>query len=216
MVRVKICGIRSSEDAVAAAKAGADEIGFHVELNGARAPLLPANVAKMIATLPRGISSVMVTSVTDPDRLVSLAKETSADILQLYGDVTPQQIREVKAVLPKIIVWKVLNVSDENSIAEAKEYEGVADAIALDTLNKATGARGGTGKTHDWNISKKIVGSVSIPVILAGGLNPDNVADGIATVQPHGVDVNSGVSNPDGSKDFEKVRLFVERARDAF
>jgi len=110
-------------------------------------------------------------------------------------------------------LWKVLNVSYESSIAKAKEYKGAADAIALDTLNKETGARGGSGKTHDWNISKKIVESVSIPVVLAGGLTPENVAEAIATVSPAGVDVNSGVSNPDGSKDIEKVRAFIKVAK---
>ena len=214
MTQVKICGIKSIEDARAAAAAGANELGFHVGLTGARAPLEAEQVAKLIAQLPAGVSSVMVTSITEPHELIARAQETGAGVLQLYGDATPEAIREVKKALPSIKVWKVLNVSDESSIAKAKEYEEAADAIALDTLNKETGVRGGTGKTHDWNISKKIVESISIPVILAGGLNPDNVAEAIRTVQPYGVDVNSGVSNPDGSKNIEKVKLFIEQARE--
>jgi len=212
MTQVKICGIKSIEDARAAAAAGANELGFHVGLTGARAPLEAEQVAKLIAQLPAGVSSVMVTSITEPHELIARAQETGAGVLQLYGDATPEAIREVKKALPSIKVWKVLNVSDESSIAKAKEYEEAADAIALDTLNKETGVRGGTGKTHDWNISKKIVESIFIPVILAGGLNPENVAEAIRTVRPYGVDVNSSVSNPDGSKNIEKVRLFIERA----
>jgi len=212
MVLVKICGIKSIEDARAAAAAGANELGFHVGLTGARAPLEAEQVGKIIAQLPAGISSVMVTSITEPEELIARAQETGADVLQLYGDAMPEAIREVKKAMPDIKVWKVLNVSDESSIAKAKEYEGATDAIALDTLNKETGVRGGTGKTHDWNISRKIVESISIPVILAGGLTPENVADAIRTVRPYGVDVNSGVSNPDGSKNIEKVKLFIERA----
>lgn len=212
MTLVKICGIRSIEDALAAAAAGADILGFHVGLIGARAPLEAESVAKIIAKLPAGVSSVMVTSITEPNELIKLARATGAKILQLYGDATPETILKVKKALP-VQVWKVLNVSNEGSIAEARKYEGSADAIALDTLNKETGVRGGTGKTHDWNISRKIVESISIPVILAGGLNPENVAEAIKIVQSYGVDVNSGVSNPDGTKDIAKVKSFVERAK---
>ncbi|MDO8522057.1 MAG: phosphoribosylanthranilate isomerase [bacterium] len=212
MAIIKICGIRSEEDALAALAAGADALGFHVGLTGARAPLESENAAKIIAKLPASVSSVMVTSVVESERLIELARATGAKILQLYGDATPETILQVKKALA-VQVWKVLNVADENSIAEAKKYEKAADAIALDTLNKETGVRGGTGRTHDWNISRKIVESISIPVILAGGLNPDNVEEAIKTVNPYAVDVNSGVSNPDGTKDLEKVKLFIERAK---
>ena len=213
MTRVKICGIKSIEDARAAYEAGADELGFHVALDGGRSPLTPESAAEMIRMLPGGVSSVVVTSATQPAQLIEIAKKTGANVLQLYGDATPEQVRAVKAELPNIVIWKVLNVSDDSSIAKAKEYEGAADAIALDTLNKETGARGGSGKTHDWNISKRVVESVSVPVVLAGGLTPENVAEAIATVSPAGVDVNSGVSNPDGSKDIEKVKAFVNNAK---
>ncbi len=211
--RVKICGIKTLEDALAAAEAGADELGFHVGLTGARAPLEADNVAKIIAELPENVESVMVTSVTEAEQLIQLARKTGAQVIQLYGDATPETIGDVRKALPGIKVWKVLNVSDESSIEKAKEYQDSADAIALDTLNKETGVRGGTGKTHDWNISKKIVESISIPVILAGGLNPENVADAVKTVHPYGLDVNSGVSNPDGSKNIEKVKAFVQAAK---
>ncbi len=213
MTGVKICGIKSIEDARAARAAGADMLGFHVELAGGRSPLSAEAAAEMIAALPPAVSSVIVTSVAEPEQLIALAKTTGANILQLYGDVTPKAILEVKAALPRLMVWKVLNVTDESSIKKAKEYEGVADAIALDTLNKETGARGGSGKTHDWNISKRIVESLSIPVVLAGGLNPENVAEAVQNVGPYAVDVNSGVSNPDGSKDLAKVELFVARTK---
>src|SRR3989344_8909918 len=160
MTIVKICGIKNIEDARAAFEAGADELGFHVALDGGRSPLTPEEAAEMIKTLPNGVSSVVVTSATQPAQLIEIAKKTGANVLQLYSDATPEQVRAVKAELPNIVIWKVLNVSDEGSIAKAKEYKGAADAIALDTLNKETGARGGSGKTHDWNISKKIVESV--------------------------------------------------------
>jgi phosphoribosylanthranilate isomerase len=87
------------------------------------------------------------------------------------------------------------------------------DGIILDKAIRATGQVGGTGKTHDWNISKAVVRSIALPVILAGGLNPENIAEAIRTVQPYGVDVNSGVSKAGGIKDHEKLRLFIARAK---
>ena len=203
-VRVKICGIRTKEEALAVAMEGPSELGFHVELLGARSPLTSEQAAEIIAALPRTIASVMVTSATEPAKLVQLLQTTQADIAQLCGDVTSQTIRELKKVLPKLEVWKVIKVADGSAIDEARQYAGVADALILDT------AKGGSGKTHDWTISKKIRESVSTPIILAGGLNPENVADAIRLVHPYSVDVNSGVSNSDGSKDIEKVKAFIE------
>ena len=129
----------------------------------------------------------------------------------MHGDIG--EMNKLKSELPNIKLYKVVNVFDESAIEEAKGYEGVADALVLDSAIKETGQRGGTGKTHDWNISREIVESTSLPIILAGGLNPENVAEAISKVRPYAVDVNSGVSNPDGTKNLEKVKLFVERAK---
>ena len=214
MVLAKICGIQNAKDAAAAAAAGADALGFHVDLNGGRSPLFVSDAARIISGLPANVSSVVVTSATDAEKLTKLAQKTGAKILQLYGDATPEAIQTVKGALPAIEIWKVVNVSGAESIEKAKTYDGVADAIALDKAQNPM-VRGGSGQTIDWNIAKKIVEAVSTPVILAGGLNPENLVEAIWTVQPYGVDVNSGVSNPDGSKDLEKVRLFVERTKSA-
>lgn len=213
MVRVKICGIKNIEDALAVAALGADELGFHVGLAGGRSPLTPEDAARIIKQLPPHAAPVLVTSVVEPKELIGLAQKTGAAILQLYGDASPAQIQEVKEAMPSVKIWKVINIADEASIALAKEYEGAADAVALDTFNKDNGARGGSGKTHDWDISRRIAESLSIPVILAGGLNPENVAEAVAQVRPAGVDVNSGVTNPDGSKDLAKVKRFIEHAK---
>jgi phosphoribosylanthranilate isomerase len=212
MVLAKICGIKSVHDAQGAAVAGADFLGFHVELEGGRSPLTPEAAAEMIVALPEGATSVVVTSVVEPQRLIELARTTGAKIVQLYGDAAPEAIIKVKAALPAVQVWKVINVSGDDALKKAEAYEGAADAIALDSAPKP-GRRGGTGETHDWNISKKIVSSVAIPVVLAGGLNAENVIEAIQTVLPYAVDVNSGVSNPDGSKDLAKVEIFVARAK---
>ena len=210
-MRAKICGITDIETARAVLARGADMLGFHVELNHARNPLTRNMAAEIIAQLPETCTPVLVTSVTDPERIIELAQKTDVKAVQLHADIDGMQ--KIKSALPQLKLFKVINVFDESAIEEAKSYEGVADALVLDSAIKATGQRGGTGKTHDWNISRKIVESVSIPVILAGGLNPENVEEAIRIVKPYAVDVNSGVSNPDGTRSLEKVKLFVEGAK---
>ena len=213
MTLAKICGIKNIHDAQGAVVAGADMLGFHVELHGGRSLISADEAAKIITALPESVTSVVVTSVAEPERLIELAQTTDAKVLQLYGDATPEAILEVKAALPAVQVWKVINISGSEALQKAQTYESAADALALDSAPKA-GRRGGTGETHDWGVSKKIVSSVAIPVVLAGGLNAENVAGAIQIVHPYAVDVNSGVSNPDGSKDLAKVEIFVARAKD--
>jgi phosphoribosylanthranilate isomerase len=134
--------------------------------------------------------------------------------VQLHGDTTPQEAVQVRQQLPYIKAYKVIHVFDGTAIQQAQQYAGgVVDGIILDTAIKETGQIGGTGKTHDWDVSAKIVGSMRLPVILAGGLNPDNVIQAIRRVHPYAVDVNSGLSNKDGTKDHQKLKLFIEKAK---
>lgn len=209
MTRVKICGIKTLPDAKAAVDAGADALGFLVDIKEAKNSIGSATAAAIISSLPPFVSSVAVTTETDAKAIMRIVRNARANTIQLNGKVTPDTVRAVKVFFVKVYV--AIHVTDENAIEEAKKFEDAADAIILDSTDKS-GALGGTGKTHDWSISKKIVESVSIPVILAGGLNPDNVAEAVQKVRPFAVDVNSGVNSPDGSKDLEKVRLLIARA----
>src|SRR3989338_5330128 len=161
MVLAKICGIKNSHDAQGATVAGADFLGFHVELHGGRSLISADEAAKIITALPESVTSVVVTSVAEPERLIELAQTTDAKVLQLYGDATPEAILEVKAALPAVQVWKVINISGSEALQKAQTYESAADCLALDSAPKA-GRRGGTGETHDWGVSKKIVSSVAI------------------------------------------------------
>jgi phosphoribosylanthranilate isomerase len=212
-MRVKICGIRSLDEANEVIEAGADALGFHVELDHSRCPVAAATASGIISKLPPFISSVVVTSETDPKKLLLIMKSTGATTLQLHKEVSPEAVNAVKSVFFNTKIYVAISVTSDESIAIAKNFENSADTVILDSVNKETGARGGTGKTHDWSISKKIVESTSLQVILAGGLNPGNVVDAIKAVRPYAVDVNSGVSNPDGTKDFLRVKGFVERAK---
>jgi len=212
-MRVKICGIRLFDEANGVIEAGADALGFHIDLDRSRCPVSAASASGIISKLPPFISSVVVTSETDPEKLLHIMKSTGATTLQLHKEVSPETLNAVQTVLFSMKIYVAVSVISDESIVIAKNFENSAGAVILDSMNIETGARGGTGKTHDWAISKKIVESTSLRMILAGGLNSGNVADAIKTVRPYAVDVNSGVSNPDGTKDFLKVKAFVERAK---
>ena len=212
-MKVKICGIRTLEEARLAIDAGADALGFLVDVGEAKCAVGTATASAIISGLPPFVSSVVVSTSTDSKALIRLAKATGANTLQLQGPVTPDIIRAVKAVFFNMKVYAAVHVADGSALENARELGEAADAIILDSADK--GALGGTGKVHDWDISKQIVEASSLPVILAGGLNPENIAEAVRKVRPYAVDVRTGVSNPDGSKDIEKVRLFIERAKSA-
>jgi phosphoribosylanthranilate isomerase len=214
-MRVKICGIRSLDEAKKVIEAGADALGFHIELENSRCPVAAATASAMISKLPPFISSVVVTSETDPNKLIRIMESTGATTLQLHKEVSPATVDAVKTVSFNTKIYVAVWVMGDESVAIAKKFEQSADTVILDSVNKETGVRGGTGKTHDWGISRKIVESTPLPVILAGGLNPGNVVEAIETVRPYAVDVNSGVANADGTKDFLRVKEFVDRAKSA-
>ena len=215
MVRVKICGITNVHDAQAAIAYGADAVGFLVgQLHYSTGVFVtPQQAAKIIAMLPPFCSTVLVTHLPRPEEVVSAARMANASTIQLHGDSSAEEATRIKRELPYIKIYKAVHVFDEKAVEEAQKYIGAVDGIVLDTALKETGQIGGTGKTHDWTVSAKVVGSLPLPVILAGGLNPDNVTKAIETVRPYAVDVNSGVSNRDGTKDLHKLKLFIQRAK---
>lgn len=211
-MRVKICGIRRVEDALAASAAGADAVGCLVALDHAAPDRVEAAAARAIfASLPPFVTRVLVTHRTALADVIDLMRETAANMVQLQGDFPLVAISALREALPHAAVVKCVHVTGEGTVTAALAAARVADAVLLDT--KTRGRIGGTGKTHDWAISAKIVASSPKPVILAGGLAPENVAAAIARVQPYGVDVNSGTRGSDGFKDVARVRAFIHAAR---
>lgn len=139
---------------------------------------------------------------------------TGVKTVQLQGDVSPQDISLLKKEFPETRIIKAIHVTGEESTKKALEYLHHVDAFLLDT--RTEDRPGGTGLIHDWSISERIVSAVTKPVILAGGLNPENVEEAIEKVKPFAVDVNSGTKGPDGFKFPEKVRALITNARRAF
>jgi phosphoribosylanthranilate isomerase len=212
MIRVKICGNRTAGDVALGVAAGADAVGFIVGVRHPTADALSPGDARMLLDhVPAFVTSVLVTHVVDPGAIVRLHEAVPARAIQLHDAITSNDMAVVRNALPRVTLIKAIHVEGTQAIAHAFAYAPLADAILLDSR---FGDRiGGTGVTHDWALSRRIVDAVDAPVILAGGLTPDNVAEAIEAARPFAVDVNSGVKGADGRKDAGRVSAFVRRAK---
>ena len=207
MTRVKVCGLMSGDDLAHAVRAGADAVGFVVEIDSSRHCLSAAAAADLIRRVPIYCKSVAVINPRDVDDAIRLAHETGAEALQVHGSLSPVDLAELKGRAHQKIIAAV---AAEPNGEQAQRYAAVADAILLDSM--VGGTLGGTGMVHDWQVSSEIAASLKVPVILAGGLYAGNVAEAIEKVKPYAVDVSSGTET-EGRKDPAKVRSFLQAVR---
>jgi len=211
-MRVKICGITSLDEAKMCLSMGADALGFLVGItHSAEDKIAHHDACEIIKKLPPFVSTVAVTHLTDADEVIDLCKYLNVTTVQIHNTMSIANVKKVRDALPMVKIIKNFHVDKQLSIESIKEFRGIVDAILLDT--RTEDRLGGTGITHDWTISSKIAKEVDLPIILAGGLNPDNLRDAIDGISPlYGVDVNSGVETA-GKKDKHKVGRFVEIAK---
>lgn len=210
-MKVKICGIRNQQDASIAIDAGANALGFLVGLTHKAEDEVSVGEAKnIICRIPPFVSSVLVTHLTDAEEISCIAEEIRVTTIQVHDYVDPSVMIRIRSNLPGVKLIKAIPIVSEIEAKELMEdFQRVSDALLLDSI---TDERiGGTGKTHDWSISRQIVCNATVPVFLAGGLQPLNVADAIRVVSPYGVDVNSGVE-VNGAKSELLARAFVANA----
>ncbi len=212
-MKCKICGTGSFADLKCAIDAGADAVGFLMGITHVTQDAVsPEEAAAMIKTLPPFIEPVAVTHLQDPSSIIDLIQRSGCTTVQIQNAITPEDITMIREALPYIRILKAVHVMDMSAVQTAQEAAAYADAIILDT--RTPDRLGGTGLTHDWNISARIVESSEIPVILAGGLTPENVAAAIDRVHPYAVDVHTGVKK-NGVRDPEKTKAFVKTAHTA-
>jgi len=205
---IKVCGIQNEFEALGAVEAGANTIGMLLGVPEFVADKITTKKAlEIVNSVPQGIRTVMVTHLLDINKIVEIAEYTGVSAIQVHNDLSIEGMKRLRDILPNLELIKAIHVIDSSAVQQAKEYEPFSDMILLDT--KSGSRFGGTGKTHDWNISQKIVSEVNIPLILAGGLNPGNIVEAVKKVMPFGIDANSGLEHVDGSKDFEKIRIFT-------
>jgi phosphoribosylanthranilate isomerase len=203
IVFVKICGITNLDDALMAVSAGADALGFNFYRRSARY-IAPADARRIIEQLPATVLTVGVfVNSGEPEQVARLADEASVSAVQLHGDESPEYCRALK----NRYVIKALRVREGFSPESAARYE--TEAILLDGFDK--NARGGTGRTFDWELARRTRQLVQ-KLFLAGGLSPENVAEAVRTVGPYAVDACSCLERVPGQKDAERVRSFIAAA----
>lgn len=216
MVRVQIAGVSTLDEALAAEQAGADALGFTVRLpTGVHDGLTEAVARGIVAALGPFIASLAITYVDTAREAVDLCRYLGVSALQLHGPFPTQELPLIRAALPHLKLIRAVHVTGTDALAQARALERRVDALILDTYDPVSGRGGATGKTHDWAISRQIVEQVRARVILAGGLTPDNVGEAVRVVRPWAVDVHTGVEDADGTRNFEKLRSFIERAHAA-
>jgi len=190
MIRVKICGITSLEDASLAVRLGVHALGF-ISAPSPR-QVSPDAVRDIVRGIPPLVQTVGVFVNDAPSRVREIMGFCGLDLAQLHGDESPD---DCEALTPRVI--KALRLKDESSLAAAETYRNKVRAVLLDSYMK--GRRGGTGTTLDWDLAARAL-KIGIPVILAGGLNPGNVRRAVSVVRPFAIDVNSGVEERPGRK----------------
>jgi phosphoribosylanthranilate isomerase len=203
MIRIKICGITNREDALLAAALGADALGFIFYPPSPRA-VAPDTARKIIDQLPPFVAAVGVFVDEAADTVREVAAWVSLDWVQLHGRETPEYCRNLGRR-----VIKGFRIRDDHSLPELAPYRGVVQGMLLDTYKK--GQVGGTGESFDWRLAR--LAAPYGPIILAGGLTPENVAQAITAAQPRAVDVASGVEAAPGKKDPDKLKSFFEAVR---
>ena len=210
--KVKICCIQNLNEARMAAEAGAFAIGLVSEMPSGPG-VIPEDLIAFIAhAVPAKLNTFLLTSKQDANSIIRQHKKCLTTAIQLVDSISESELVHLKSALPDIDLVQVIHVRDESAIEEAKKFENFFQYILLDSGNPDLDVKelGGTGRTHNWAISREIVKQVSKPVFLAGGLNPLNVREAISFVQPFGVDVCSGVRT-NGRLDPGKLAAFFVR-----
>jgi len=216
---IQVAGIIDLAEAEMLITCGVTFLGFPLRLPVNKEDCTEEEAASIIAKTRSRAASVAITYQNNADEIIEFCKKLGIEVIQLHGDISIDELKKLKAAAPQIQVIKRLVFRKDNFIELEKsvsELHLFVDAFITDTYDPATGASGATGKTHDWNLSKRLVECSRKPVILAGGINHLNVYEAIKIVKPCGVDTHTGVEGTDGRKDFKKVKKFVEEAKRAF
>ena len=209
LTRVKICCISSREEAALAVSCGAHALGLVSEMPSGPGVISESLIAEIAASVPPAVGTFLLTSRQNPDAIVEQQRRCRTNTVQICDRLAPGAHARLRAAMPGIALVQVVHVMGDESIEEAKDFARSADAILLDSGNQKLSVKelGGTGRKHDWEVSRRIREAVGIPLFLAGGLRPENVAEAIRTVRPYAVDICSGVRS-EGRLDERKLAAF--------
>jgi len=208
--RLKVCCIATTEEAELAIKSGANAVGLVSEMPSGPGVIPDDRIEEIAARIPPGVSTFLLTSSREVDAVVDQQRRFGVNTIQLCDGLPPEAILELRSLMPGVSIVQVIHVAGVEAIDQARAAARAAHALLLDSgdPSKTVKELGGTGRTHDWAVSRKIRDEVEVPVWLAGGLTPDNVGEAVRRVRPFGVDICSGLRT-DGLLDKKKLIRFV-------
>ncbi len=211
--RIKICCINSIKESKLAINFGASALGLVGKMPSGPGPIADELIASIVKTIPPPIATFLLTSETKAEDIIAHQQRVHSNTIQIVDALTERNYQLIRDNLPSVKLVQVIHVIDESSVDEAVEISEQVDALLLDSGNPKLTIKelGGTGRIHDWKLSKGIVSQTKVPVFLAGGLNASNVAEAIETVQPFGIDICSGVRT-NGHLDEAKLTAFFKAA----
>ena len=214
--RVKICCIASVEEAALAVEAGASALGLVSHMPSGPGVIRDEQITEIAATVPPAIGTFLLTSRQSVDEIIAQQRFCRTNTIQICDHLTRGTHRELKDALPGISIVQVIHVTGPESVEEAEAVAPHVNAILLDSGNQKLAVKelGGTGRRHDWTLSREIRERIGVPLFLAGGLTPENVGEAIQEVGPFGLDLCSGVRT-DGKLDAEKLKGFFRAVRSA-
>lgn len=216
---IQIAGVIDGNEASLLIDCGVKFIGFPLKHSVNKEDLSEKLVANIIQSFPTSVHGVLITYLSDAIEISELCKFLGINIVQIHGDIEESELAKLRRIGPYLTIIKSLIVHDDNLLDLENALKTIShnvDAFITDTFDPDAGAFGATGKTHDWGISRRLVEFSSKPIILAGGLNPENVHRAIIKVKPAGVDVHTGVELKNGRKSRKLVKDFIFESKRAF
>jgi len=212
--RVKICCIASVAEAWLAIEHGASALGLVSAMPSGPGPISETLIAEIAMTIPPGISSFLLTCRQDAASIIDQQRRLRVNTIQICDRLPAGTHQELRDALPGVSLVQVVHVTGPEAVDEAVAVSRFVDAVLLDSGNQSLEIKelGGTGRTHDWSLSRKIREAIDVPLFLAGGLKPHNVADAIQEVEPFGIDVCSGLRT-NGALDRHKLSAFFAAIR---
>lgn len=210
-MRVKVCCIAGIAEAALALEHGASALGLVSQMPSGPGVIDDATIRAVARWAPREVRTFLLTSRTDPHAIAAQVREAGVNTVQLVDALAPGAHAVLRAALPGIVIVQVIHVRDASSVDEALALAPAVDELLLDSGNPSAAVKelGGTGRVHDWSLSRRIVRESGVPVWLAGGLRAENARAAVDAVGPHGLDVCSGVRT-DGRLSADRLRAFID------
>lgn len=212
MTKIKICCISSIDEANLAIESGADVLGLVGPMPSGPGIISLEQISRIVAQIPDHVDTCLLTSAKGAKAITDQIQLTGVSKVQIVDDPNPDVYENIRNDFSDLEIVQVIHVENQQSIRKAQSLDGLVDFLLLDSGSPSNGVLGGTGNTHNWEISKQLVESCNTPVFLAGGLRAENIQKAIEKVRPYGVDLCSGVRT-ENKLDAEKLKTFIHQVK---